>query len=95
MEFGGRLARRGIACAFVHAARHIRQERLRELEQRPDPVVAQVIGDMPALLLGDDQAAIAQTGEMIADVRLGQPGGRDQFADCLCAAAQRLEQAQT
>lgn len=57
------------------------QERVAEPKQLLDAFIRDRIEDDPVLASRPDETAPAQTGEMIGDVRLTEPGPLDQLAD--------------
>ena len=67
--------------AFIDAARNIGEQFICKDQKFGNPVITQGIISKPSLLADGDQSAIAQTGQMVGRVRLGELCGLYQVAD--------------
>lgn len=70
------------------------EQRVREVEHLDHALVCDPVVDDPVLAPGGNEAAPAKTGEVVGDLRLGEPETLDELADRqLALLAQQLEEA--
>ena len=80
-----------IVPAGIYGARGLRQQRVAKQKQIIQTLIAQAIMDKTAALLAGDEAAFAETPQMVRRVRLRQTRDRDDLADRQRPRAQSIK----